>query len=143
MIGGVSGGDGGEPSATGRMLERTRRERGLALEEVERATGIRAGVLNGLEREDSGALPDAVYVPILLRRYADYLGLDGEKLARELRPRLAGRAGRAPSSPGKPEGAIPDSPLISIARTAVAAFVQMSLAILILAAAILALSLLY
>lgn len=125
------------------MLKRIRGERSLTLDEVERETGIRAKVLDGLEREDSRALPDAVYVPILLRRYADYLGLDGEKLSRKMRSHRAARPGRAPSSPGEPEGARPESPLISVARTAVVTFIQMSLVILILAAAILALSLLF
>ncbi len=124
------------------MLKRIRKERGLTLDDVERATGIRVGVLDGLERGKAASLPDAVYVPVLLRRYADYLGLDGEKLSRGMRTRRAVRS-RGASSSGKPTGARAGSFLIPIVRTAVVTFIQMSLVILILAAAILALSLLF
>jgi cytoskeleton protein RodZ len=108
-LGGMSGAGGrrgrSEPSV-GRQLERTRAERGLSLEEAARATRIRAGYLEALEREDLGALPDAVYVPVLLKVYADYLGLEGEALARELKhQRLPERERRASRTHGGTPGA--------------------------------------
>ncbi len=112
-LGGMSGAQGrrrrvepsGEPSV-GRRLERTRAERGLSLEEAAQATRLRAGYLEALEREDFGALPHAVYVPVLLNVYADYLGLDGEALARELKHRrLPGQERRVPRTPGGTPGA--------------------------------------
>lgn len=70
----------------GRTLERARAERGLSLWEVEDATKIRARYLHDLERENFDVLP-AVYVLGSLKTYADFLGLDGEALARELKNR--------------------------------------------------------
>jgi cytoskeleton protein RodZ len=79
----------------GPVLEKARKERGLTLEEVEHATKIRKRYLAGLEREDYGVLPDAVYAQGFLKTYANYLGLDGEELARELRKRRRPRRERS------------------------------------------------
>jgi cytoskeletal protein RodZ len=69
----------------GRFLEQKRKERGLSLEEVEQATKIRKRYLTGLERDDYAILPDAVYVRGFLKTYANYLGLDGDALSRQLK----------------------------------------------------------
>lgn len=69
----------------GSTLERARAEKGLSLEEVEQATKIRKRYLVGLEQEDYGVLPDAVYVQGFLKTYANYLGLDGEEMSQEFR----------------------------------------------------------
>ena len=79
---------------TGELLERTRRERGLSLHDVENATKIRTRYLEGLEREDYSMLPDQVYVQGFLKTYANYLGLDGEGLAQDFRDRRAPRRER-------------------------------------------------
>jgi len=79
----------------GPVLEKARKERGLTLEEAEHATKIRKRYLVGLEREDYGVLPDSVYAQGFLKTYANYLGLDGEGLARELRDRRRPRRERA------------------------------------------------
>jgi cytoskeletal protein RodZ len=87
----------GEPNGgakIGRILEQTRRERGLSLDEVEQATKIRKRYLTGLEREDYAMLPDAVYAQGFLKTYANYLGLDGEALSRQLRSRRKPRRER-------------------------------------------------
>ena len=73
----------------GALLERKRREKGLSLKEAEQATKIRTRYLEGLEREDYSMLPDAVYVHGFLKTYANFLGLDGERLSRELREHRA------------------------------------------------------
>jgi cytoskeleton protein RodZ len=70
----------------GRSLELARRERGLSLNQVEQETKIRARYLKELERENFDVLP-AVYVQGSLKTYANFLGLDGEALTRELRRR--------------------------------------------------------
>ncbi len=72
----------------GRTLERARAELGLSLWQVEEATKIRAKYLRDLERENFEVLP-AVYVLGSLKTYADYLGLDGEAMVRELKNRQA------------------------------------------------------
>lgn len=78
----------------GPALERRRKEQGLSLEEVEQATKIRKRYLEGLERDDYGVLPDAVYAAGFLKTYANFLGLDGEGMARELKSRRQPRRDR-------------------------------------------------
>jgi cytoskeleton protein RodZ len=79
----------------GPVLEKARIERGLTLEEAEQATKIRKRYLAGLEREDYGILPDAVYARGFLKTYANYLGLDGEDLSQRLRSTRRPRRERA------------------------------------------------
>jgi cytoskeleton protein RodZ len=69
----------------GRLLEDKRKELSLTLEEVEQATKIRKRYLTALERDDYAILPDAVYARGFLKTYANYLGLDGEALSRQLK----------------------------------------------------------
>jgi cytoskeleton protein RodZ len=98
----------------GPVLAKARRERGLTLEEAEHATKIRKRYLEGLEREDYGVLPDAVYAQGFLKTYANYLGLDGEGLARELRNRRRPRRERAVAvGDGAPRTNEFDKPLVS------------------------------
>ena len=78
----------------GRVLERARKDRGLSLEEAERATKIRKRYLEGLERDDYTVLPDAVYAQGFLKTYANFLGLDGARLSQELRTRRKPRRER-------------------------------------------------
>ncbi len=78
----------------GRVLEQARKDRGLSLEEAERATKIRKRYLIGLERDDYTVLPDAVYAQGFLKTYANFLGLDGSGLSQELRSRRRPRRER-------------------------------------------------
>jgi len=78
----------------GRVLERARKDRGLSLEEAERATKIRKRYLVGLEDDDYTVLPDAVYAQGFLKTYANFLGLDGAELSRELKTRRKPRRER-------------------------------------------------
>lgn len=78
----------------GAILTRRRREKGLSLRDVEQATKIRTRYLEGLEREDYSGLPDPIYVQGFLKTYANFLGLDGEQLSRELKDRRAPRRER-------------------------------------------------
>jgi cytoskeleton protein RodZ len=96
----------------GPVLEKARKDRGLTLEEAEHATKIRKRYLDGLEREDFGVLPDAVYARGFLKTYANYLGLDGEELARELRDRRRPRRERGVTY-GLPKTSEFDRPLIN------------------------------
>jgi cytoskeleton protein RodZ len=96
----------------GQVLEKARKERGLTLDEVENATKIRKRYLAGLEREDFGALPDAVYAQGFLKTYANYLGLDGEELSRELKDRRKPRRERGIAY-GAPKESDFDRPLIN------------------------------
>ncbi len=96
----------------GPVLEQARKERGLTLDEVEEATKIRKRYLAGLEREDYGVLPDAVYAQGFLKTYANYLGLDGEDLSRQLKDRRKPRRERTINY-GPPKKSDFEQPLIS------------------------------
>jgi cytoskeletal protein RodZ len=86
----------------GRTLELAREERGLSLHQVEQETKIRARYLGELERENFDVLPP-VYVQGSLKTYANFLGLDGEALTRELRRRQPTEDGsEAPTTPIEP-----------------------------------------
>jgi cytoskeleton protein RodZ len=81
------GGESNGGAKIGLYLELKRKERGLSLEDVEQATKIRKRYLDGLEREDYAVLPDGVYAQGFLKTYANFLGLDGEALSRQLKSR--------------------------------------------------------
>jgi cytoskeletal protein RodZ len=96
----------------GRILEQKRKERGLSLDEVEQATKIRKRYLDGLEREDFAVLPAGVYAQGFLKTYANYLGLDGEALSRQLKSRRKPRRERGINYNAEPENGF-EEPLIA------------------------------
>ncbi len=96
----------------GRFLEQKRKERGLSLEEVEQATKIRKRYITGLEHEDYAMLPDTVYARGFLKTYANYLGLDGEALSRQLKSGRKPRRARGINYNTRPESDF-EKPLIT------------------------------
>jgi cytoskeletal protein RodZ len=104
--------DGIQEPGIGRLLEHKRKEQGLSLEEVEQATKIRKRYLMGLEHDDYAVLPDAVYARGFLKTYANYLGLDGEAFARELKSTRKPRRERGIDYNSRPETDF-DQPLMS------------------------------
>jgi cytoskeleton protein RodZ len=96
----------------GRFLEQRRKEKGLSLEEVEQATKIRKRYLEGLEREDYAVLPAGVYAQGFLKTYANFLGLDGEALSRQLKSRRKQRRDRGINYNGGSESGF-EEPLIA------------------------------
>jgi cytoskeleton protein RodZ len=60
----------------GQLLRETREKKGLSIAEVEEDTKIRQAQLEALEEEEYGKLPSRIYLKGLLRNYALYLGLD-------------------------------------------------------------------
>jgi cytoskeleton protein RodZ len=70
----------GEVGAT---LREARTDRGVELAEVEAATKIRRRYLNAIENEAWDVLPGPAYAAGFVRAYADYLGLDGARMAAE------------------------------------------------------------
>ncbi len=135
---------GQERAQVGAVLERKRREKGLSLRDVEQATKIRTRYLEGLEREDYSMLPDAVYVQGFLKTYANFLGLDGERLSRDLRDRRLPRRERQPGGPETPVASDFERPPISIGglgaaerrRISGATLLTVALAVVVLAATI-------
>jgi cytoskeleton protein RodZ len=73
-----------ERPGIGHLLERARRKRGMSLEDAERATRIRKDYLEKLESDDHAAMPEPIYVRGFVRAYANYLGLDGDRLASQV-----------------------------------------------------------
>jgi cytoskeletal protein RodZ len=80
------GGDGNdgelasEPESVGIQLRRARDERGLDLLAVHDRLGRPITQLEALETGDMAALPDEALAVSTLRRYATFLGLDGDAL---------------------------------------------------------------
>lgn len=126
----------------GPLLEKKRTEKGLSLKDVEQATKIRTRYLQGLEREDFSMLPDHIYTRGFLKTYANFLGLDGEKLSRELKERRSPRRerqfnyGESPANrlerPFMPLGGIEAEPR----RISGATILTFALALLVLAAVV-------
>ncbi len=81
----------------GSLLRQTREARGLTLTEVANDTFIRSQYLQALEQADLSRLPEPVYAQGFLKRYADYLGLDGETLSRGAFPLLSSKTPHAPA----------------------------------------------
>src|SRR5215212_3415430 len=106
------GEEASEETGIGRLLEHKRKEQGLSLEEVEQATKIRKRYLTGLEHDDYAVLPDAVYARGFLKTYANYLGLDGEAFARELKSTRKPRRERGIDYQSRPETEF-EQPLMS------------------------------
>ncbi len=87
----------------GAALRAERERQGRSLDEVYRATHITVRYLESLETGAFEAIPGEVYLKGFLRRYAQFLGLDGEELVRRYQDRRAqdGEAARE-STPRRP-----------------------------------------
>jgi len=71
----------------GATLRETRMRSKIDINEVERATKIRAKYLRAIENEEWDLLPGEVYVKSFLRTYGDYLGVDSRQLIDEYKRR--------------------------------------------------------
>jgi transcriptional regulator with XRE-family HTH domain len=67
------------------LLEQARVNRGVSLEEAAQATRIRRDYLEKLESDDHSTMPEPIYVRGFIKTYANYLGLDGDRLAAQIR----------------------------------------------------------
>jgi len=73
----------------GQRLKAAREGQRLTLEKVFEATRIRMQYLQALEEDDLSAMPSPVQARGYLRNYAEYLGLDVDKMLHELRQQNA------------------------------------------------------
>ncbi len=64
----------------GSKLRDAREEKGYSIDQVARDTNIARRFLEAMEREDFSVFPGDTYVLGFLRNYADYLGLNPEKI---------------------------------------------------------------
>lgn len=78
--------------ALGSLLRQTREARGLTLVDASQDIYIRALYLEALEKANLDQLPEPVYVHGFIKRYGDYLGLNGESLLEQSQPFLASRS---------------------------------------------------
>jgi hypothetical protein len=75
----------GVDTGIGATLRDARNRRKIGLAEVEAAIKIRVRYLQAIENEEWDALPGGAYTRGFIRTYAQYLGLDGERLADDYR----------------------------------------------------------
>lgn len=114
-----SAGRGGEGLATfGRWLVRERELRGLARDEVTRATKLASGVVEALESGEEGRIPPRAYVIGYLRSYAAAVGLDADEVV--LRFQEAAGPSEAPA-PARRRPTARVAVLVAIAAAVVAA----------------------
>lgn len=64
----------------GEILRRARLHYGQSLTDIERNLRIRSSLIEAIEKGDSSKLPGRVYAVGFVRSYAEYLGLNGEKM---------------------------------------------------------------
>jgi cytoskeletal protein RodZ len=85
----------------GDTLSEARTRRGVDLDEVHAATGIRPRYLRAIEQEDWDGLPEEFYARSFIRKYAQFLGVDPEPLVAEYRRQRGTTSGPggAPNSP--------------------------------------------
>lgn len=103
-------------SRIGSDLRRARTRREIELSEVEAATRIRSRFLHAIEREEWDVLPGGVYTRGFIRTYANFLGLDGDRLADDYRYEVEGTqrpeaAVAAPAPQSKRKAGLRASPL--------------------------------
>ena len=67
----------------GEVFRSQREERALSLKDVEAATSIRLSALEAIEAGHLGKLISPVYAQGFMKKYAAFLGLDGERLIKE------------------------------------------------------------
>lgn len=67
-------------ASIGEELRRERQRRGVTIEDVEQVLHIRAAYLEALEEDNYKIIPGDVYVKGFIGNYADYLGLDRQRL---------------------------------------------------------------
>lgn len=80
--------------SVGEILRRTRVHYGQSLEDIGQVLRIRASQLEALETGHVEALPGRVYAIGFVRAYAEYLGLDGDKMVHLFKNQSVGKAAR-------------------------------------------------
>ncbi len=78
----------------GEILRRMRVHYGLQLHDVELALRIRAVQIDAIERGDMDRLPGRVYAIGFVRAYAEFLGLEGDKIVHLFKAQLVGNKAR-------------------------------------------------
>jgi cytoskeletal protein RodZ len=77
--------------SVGEILQRTREHYGQTIPQVELNLRIRASQLIAIEQGDVANLPGRVYAIGFVRAYAEYLGLDGDKMVQLFKSQTVGK----------------------------------------------------
>lgn len=67
----------------GQKIKQAREEKGIEIKEVQQATKIRSKYLRAIENGNFEIVPQEVFLKGFIRVYANYVGLDGEKILAE------------------------------------------------------------
>lgn len=86
--------------SVGEILRRMRIAQGLGLTGISETLNIRLDHLSAIENNDLSKLPPRVYALGFVRAYADFLGLEGEKLVYLFKSQMVGRRAQLALSPG-------------------------------------------
>lgn len=70
----------------GEMFKERRTERNLSLKEIETATSIRMNYLKAIEEGELFNVLSHVYAQGFIKQYAQFLGLDGNRILKEQMP---------------------------------------------------------
>ena len=81
-----------EGKTVGEMLRTAREARKLSVEQVNRETKISVQAVRALEQDDFGSFPSETYLKGFVRTYAEFLGLDGNRLWSMIGSRSAAQA---------------------------------------------------
>ncbi|MEM1311752.1 MAG: helix-turn-helix transcriptional regulator, partial [Cyanobacteria bacterium P01_H01_bin.153] len=73
-------------NSVGAYLRDLRKEKGTTIDEVANQIFIRPALVEAIETGDWESLPEPVFVQGFIRRYADYLGLNGKEVASQFEP---------------------------------------------------------
>lgn len=73
-------------NSVGAYLRDLRKEKGTTIDEVANQIFIRPALVEAIETGDWESLPEPVFVQGFIRRYADYLGLNGKEVANQFEP---------------------------------------------------------
>lgn len=80
--------------SVGQVLTRAREHYGLTVDDVSLSLRIRASYIQALEDDDVSVLPGRVYAIGFIRSYAEFLGLDGDKIIYLFKTHTLGNAAR-------------------------------------------------
>ncbi len=89
-----------EGKTVGEILRAAREERKLSVEQVNRETKISVQTISALEEDDFDAFPSETYLKGFVRTYAEFLGLDGNRLW----AMIGARVGAPAAGPGSVVG---------------------------------------
>jgi cytoskeletal protein RodZ len=98
----------------GQQLRAAREEKGIALKDAAEAIRARVEVLQAFEADDYASLPPPVYAKGFLKSYAQFLGLDAQKLREQLDEVIGAKKIAAPEPLGAAASHLGQSPVSQI-----------------------------